>query len=1202
MTVNKKNKLKYSLLALAFLGAVSCTPKKSHHNLKTDELRVDQEKVSNLNLYNQSEYQRLKALYLQTSSILEVQNKVKSSHVSVDSLINKVISPLSEILLSTDYMLNPKITFTNYRAGFEIMPRLSENLNKAILLLNSSDKNNSKIKSILAQYKSVLLWDCDSNLRGSCYMLKTFKRYDNTYLSDVVKLMYKDAKSEAEKNQLIKVAFTVKNSHLDRELRLMLLERIATEYYQKGQKQVDKETLRRNSEIFANVLNIDPEILNSKDRYKALFSSVNVWTLSRNNDEVTTPAISPIMRFATKNLLYDGSSLNQDLKKELNNIAYKVGDSYEFGFQFQLDNLKGLWKKRSEEESIKFASVLKNIDKKDGLVLFNDTSNKVSSNLLKDAKISQDEYLYLTHKLFYGHFNLEDSESFWQGTLKDEKAFLTTATNFLKLQVAHNIVLANTMMSNFYNKNKNTKLINLLRESESEASKIRKSWSILLGRAKTLKIFVNRISQSKSNKNLKENLVTNIDVLQNNIKYLVTYPNMLSLLHLMAKLELKDEVQSFFGKFTIDSDTVITQFFNGKFMPWFNFGHNGITLDKYEIIYTFYYALTTEIFSTFSNNEAVNFSTEDFLKVVVKKLLLKNEKSIEQRSINLNKLLTSSANYIMSAKNACTEEQSITSRPMTLTTQKIENNSTWFIEYKNSIPQRSETINQIPFTSLGASIYDYTNDSTDKPGLFFKEFRAEIVKRNFKEIRTEFAKSIATTNVIFNIISAVRPEDKEKYQKILKEQLSTFNGFIDDYITNYLTVHNKLKGCEIAFAKRHREIRYSIILREVKYLQDYFDQIENMYQSTKEIEQQATTFTTFERLEGIRKNMNSFTQSQFFPKSYRSQHGYSQIDLDHIVVYEMDTFARVKSFLEEMYPNQYSITAPASFETSSVFSKSNSRIIHFNRDLKDRDKARKQFVQAGINAFIDYMDWANKPLETDNLEAYGKLLIEMYKSKNNLPELSCKDKCQHVTANDILEHFDDYLQFLNIDEMDKTILQLTEKEFIYGDNVYEEVLKRKNSHSIYNYYDLVLKMIFSDQDATGAQNTWFKTDINNYVTSVHKRMNATYIFPFPQEIEDIERTQYTKWVTKYLDNVVEFVTALKSRSNLNHGINEFSYRLNSKHYFESSSELNTLASDLMIKKLIGFINEVNDETSQMFNDEISEKKKEVIKALNSDKE
>ena len=67
-------------------------------------------------------------------------------------------------------------------------------------------------------------------------------------------------------------------------------------------------------------------------------------------------------------------------------------------------------------------------------------------------------------------------------------------------------------------------------------------------------------------------------------------------------------------------------FFNGRLRPWFNFGNDGSALDSREIIYTYYYALVSQIFETYSTNVIVSFSHEDFFRVVIKKLILPDER------------------------------------------------------------------------------------------------------------------------------------------------------------------------------------------------------------------------------------------------------------------------------------------------------------------------------------------------------------------------------------------------------------------------------------------------------------------------------------------------------------------------------------------------------------------------------------------------
>ena len=128
-------------------------------------------------------------------------------------------------------------------------------------------------------------------------------------------------------------------------------------------------------------------------------------------------------------------------------------------------------------------------------------------------------------------------------------------------------------------------------------------------------------------------------------------------MHVMASLEMKDTIRTFFGSFKIDSKDVIKLFFSGRLKPWFNFGNDGDALDSREIIYTYYYALVSQIFETYSTNVIVNFSHEDFFRVVIKKLILPDEKSLESKRTALLKTIELFQNNAKGIQKICEEEK-----------------------------------------------------------------------------------------------------------------------------------------------------------------------------------------------------------------------------------------------------------------------------------------------------------------------------------------------------------------------------------------------------------------------------------------------------------------------------------------------------------------------------------------------------------------
>lgn len=1239
------NYKKSVFVLVAALVFVSCSPKQSTRKRSYSdtgiELQINEPSEKKLN----SELQKLELLLAKVEPV--VVSEMAAINVDASRMMGQVIIPLKEVLLDTNYMLDPKVRYARTDSGRYVTSRLLALFNESILLVYKENPHLIQSTDLLQKYKETLFWDCDRKLRGSCDFIQFYRTSDSTHTSQVIKLIHDNTENESEKLRLILAGFDIKNRRVDSALRFMLLERIAKSLDLEGAGSISPSRKKEDADLFANIFKINIDEFAKDKKYLALVKSLNPWKLSRKVDSGKNPAMTDIIKMASEQMLYEeDGSLNKDIKnKIIPELLYVIGPNFEQGPKFQEANIRGQWKK--PYESYKKAKqigetpttlttlqekVFPQIDNALDLSLYNDTSKGILDTLLKGVSYGQkslDEYFYLAHYAFYGHFNLDDATAFWSNSHKNVDRLMDEVEKIIKTQIVNNIVLTNNRMNDFYNRNENSKLVELLRESDKEASKIRKAWSTTIVRSKIIKSFVTRVVNPNSltfeQKKKFDRINSSVDALTKNIKFLVTYPNMFPLMHVMASLEMKDTIRSYFGTFTIDSISVIDWFFAGRFPPWFNFGNDGEPLDPTEIIYTYYYALVTQIFETYSTNTLVSFKHEDFFKVVVKKLILEEEKTLDEDRRYLAQKTQEFKNNAQALERICSEEkrlQKLEAADLAKLKNEIGDKYSWYraMKWRKVMRPRSQIKNQIAFVDLYRGVYDATDTREDKIGNYINTIYSSSVSDVFEEMRQNFPAKNAIAQTLVDVFKSTKKGDQQTIDDLVKEQYQEYNRLKADYVATYTTAEKQVSGCDWAFLKRDRDIRHLLIFREAEELGKLFEKTWSLLKplSVEERDNIVEGSDLFNKLDEIRKGFGSFdgqeaTQNPHFPEVYRKRYGYNKLTASRLTLFAMDTNARVLLYLDELFPGEYAITMPPDFKDTNMYQESNPELVYFDWSLDDKEAAKRAFIQSGIKAFANKMLWVSNETSISSLADKGDILVNLFKlgmlSRDVdvdclNPELSkeTKDKaCFKISAKEIIDHYKKTIHFLNLDDRDLDVLALLGKENKYSESIYESYIKKKDEHVLYSFYDLIFKRVFSDQDVDSSEAAWFSSTLIQYVDSMHKINGSTFIFPYSSNVNEIFIKKYSEWLNEYYARNKEFLVEVKEQ--LSKGVEpfKFMYRTDRQHtigvksYFaDTNSEINLepLVSDLIFGKLEGLSQKLDNDTSGYFSELLNKYSKE----------
>ncbi len=1228
-----------SIEILKFVGAVAlslvmvnCTPEQSTRKRSYVDGAVEVGAEDSQVELKSAESERLEAMMNDAEIQVMGQMSMADRNIDANMLMTKVIIPLKDVVLNVDYLMVDGNRNSRTDAGQYIVPRLVSLFNEAIVMVYQTNPEIITSTDLLQKYKEILFWDCDQNLEGSCEFVKFFRSYDSVNMTQIVKMMHDlPNTSDSEKLRLIRAGFDLKNRRLDAALRFMLLERIAGSLDAERSGNLSIQRRRQDADLFANILKINVENITGDQKYIELVKSLNPWMLSRNVDSSKNPAMTDIIALASDQLLYDDQgNLSEEMSKEvIPEMLYSIGKNYEQGVQFIQSNIKGEWKEAYDQyleakqsgtpvegltplQEEVFPQIEAGLD----IELYGSESKEILNTLLSDVSFDGDdldEYFYLANRAFYGHFNLDDATAFWSNTDKDVNRLMEEVQKLIKIQIVNNIVLTNVRMNDFYNRNENTKLIELLRESDKEASKIRKAWTKTIVRSKAVKSFITRVvnanTLSPEGAKVYDQINSSVDAMTKNIKFLVTYPNMFPLMHVMASLEMKDTIRSFWGTFTVDSLTVISYFFSGHFAPWFNFGNDGEKLDSTEIMYTYYYALQTQIFETYSTNTLVNFSHQDFFEVVVKKMLLPNEKELDSDRRSLHQKIQEFRNNANAMKAMCSEEQRkqrIEAEEIAKYKEQLGEDFDWYevMRWQNVMQPRNRVKNQIAFIDIGYSLYDGTNTRGDKIGNYIGDIYSSGIRGVFERMRIEFPLKEVMAGTILDVYKSAKGGDQSEIEDIFNQQFDEYYRLKAEYVDMYFTAEKEIRGCDWLLLQRDRDIAHMMIFREAEELGVLFDKVWDVLSplSEEQIQSLAEDSPEMQKLEEIRQEFGQYTQADVFPAEYRSRFGYNKLTPSRLTAFRMDAATRVYAYLEELFPGQYSVSMPADFKTAGIYKESSPDLVYFDWTIEDKAEAKETFIKSGIKALANQMSWAGRATPLNDALEKGEILVNLYKlgELSVDPEVDCADaelseevrseKCVSVNAQQLIDHYKKIIDFINIDERDMAVLELLGKENKYDAGTYEEVIKKKDEHQLYSYYDLIFKRIYSDTRVSAAEETWFNATLIRYVDSVHKINGSTFIFETPEYINQAYVRRYSQWLSKYYKKSQEFLEVVKAQKDETESF-RFRYRTDRVNTVGMSSNewsqnkrvaLEPLVSDLIYSKFEGLSQQLNNDTSGYF--------------------
>ena len=372
-----------------------------------------------------------------------------------------------------------------------------------------------------------------------------------------------------------------------------------------------------------------------------------------------------------------------------------------------------------------------------------------------------DEYFFMVDRLYRGHLNVDEATEIWEGSRKNEARLLAATTLYMKIQTLTVVLETNRYMRSYYN-NQQFNSTDLFTRVISESKDLSDRWAGMGRKLDSLEVFLGRQSKigGATKKSFEETLAIRKSV-NRNVKYLAVYPNMLMLSFFMSDLRSTITVQGWFGTITIATETIIQALLEGMVSPWFTFGTDKVPINKFETLYSFYYALAGGAFETFSvardidGNPAV--TRAKFFRQVIKKYVSPEVSDLEEAVRGFRE--SSSSGAVPAARVACDGIRT-GSLDFTLT-----------IGASDAVNATLAGVGDYGLTAALQAFYDRGSQAARirdqlEPKLALVGMMAEMIRDNYRALGGDDSEAKATMAEIDSYFARARRAELDLYQGI----------------------------------------------------------------------------------------------------------------------------------------------------------------------------------------------------------------------------------------------------------------------------------------------------------------------------------------------------------------------------------------------------------------------------------------------------
>ncbi|CAN5498781.1 hypothetical protein BH10BDE1_BH10BDE1_24050 [soil metagenome] len=1024
------------------------------------------------------------------------------------------LNTLAPFVLNRSYLEDPRVTNTK-----EMRAALS---GFASTLTDLAATNPEAAAPWIEKARVVIESGCDGQMQG-CTNLRFFRGDGDSAKIMEISARSLDASITAEKNpkrhddlvrlyyRRLSVSFDLRNQIADPQFEFLYLARAAdyAEAFGRSEnKSRERELLTRHSEVFEMILNrFNPDLTDPtfRTRFEGFVNAFSPWNYSRRVENPFGQAATRMLSLAAKSFLYDGktgklsSSLTESIKRSQQTVVATDGAKED-----PLDSL--------DDSFAMISGALK------------DQEKGIWKNLVLTDSIPQDEYFFMIDRIYGDHLTPDDASEIWRGSHRDQTALLKAAEQYIKIQIAGQIVRTNRYMSSIYS-NKEWSSATLFQKAVEKSYPISTQWNQMLSRIDRIQLFLDRNLKASDDCYSSEdfrNVNQMLTSVRRNIKYLSVYPNMMLMAYFMAEVKFKLPVVTFFGTYEIDSATIIGWFFDGKLAPLFNFGNDGESLKRIETLYAFLFALKTETFRAFSVSETKKLDIPRFFEVVIGKYLDSDRIELEQSLEGIRKDMRQSA-AMATFLQVCRQDRD-------LITQGIKPGS------------KGATL-PIDFGQMANGVYVGSGGSGSY-GSDAWSFHSGRLVENVKSVNESLRRKLDFVGIMVGLLekhlekSGVDKTSRDATTAQIQSYLANVRGLQREYLTEVTRWNKTLSICLDQSVKIEIDRQNDLVELEMRHLKKVW----SLMKAARTANNAAEVTQASEYLKST-LGLNELNAAANYKPI-------SQITGDEYVYAELDVLLRMRQNLKVVAPN-VRVLMPSDLTDTSYWRERRQVTITFNDVEAD-------FVREGLRNFNEsysaYSKWMNTTSDPEVFANRLKLDVELYKlgtvkiydtsaqvcqGKSNITECPIVD--YSMSARDVVNETANVIALLSMTEKggalkrDAQYVQLVGSTSRWPKDKLKKFMLDENGDP-WSLYEMVYKTLTEDESALNEAR-----DFNRTESSV-----GHFLFQPEAEFKAILGRGFAPLVNGFFGRVKDFETAIKEREQSDVKANtklEYSYEI-----------------------------------------------------------
>ncbi|OFZ22760.1 MAG: hypothetical protein A2202_00655 [Bdellovibrionales bacterium RIFOXYA1_FULL_36_14] len=472
---------------------------------------------------------------------------------------------------------------------------------------------------------------------------------------------------------------------------------------------------------------------------------------------------------------------------------------------------------------------------------------------LKSLDISSLQYDFYYYMIASAYHNRSDSnflETLWKFYQGDTQKLSDTTNSYVRIKFLQVLSLSHQNIVKYFHEKDYTPN-NFFIKAISKSEQVSPHFQELFQKSEYLQLFLESLLMKGNSKSqaiyqdLSRNLFSGIKM---NIKYMISFPEMMILLYEFAKNGLEFKINSHYnGLVQVSSNQIMKEFFEGRFYSFFNYSDDTKALTSEEILYAFYFALNTGLFRDFASKQNETQLVKDFIKMVATQL----------SNIEINKLTTD----------------------FNVFTNNYKADTTYNI-FLNLCNSPKGYVHQLTLDDLDRSVLQgkiVGERIVNNPGFYGPYF-----ERSLERIRTN------VQNIEFKVTQMISIYEKylRKFntnETVVKEIMADLNSALDPithiktaYLTQFMKRHQEIDKCHFSIYQKEKKLQENLIKYEELYLRNLYNKYQEAYATNS--------------LEELNREIQNYNLKDFI--------GLNKFKNGHYYYTQIDFLIRAKQFIE----------------------------------------------------------------------------------------------------------------------------------------------------------------------------------------------------------------------------------------------------------------------------------------------------------------